>query len=179
MSVRQTCSYRSFARLALAAAIALCGCRQQTARPAADVNELVETLLPQKIVTQRSFTRPIDTDDDGAADAIDAVVIAQDAYGDPTKCLGTWHFELYTLRLASGDRLGERLAHWPVDMTEPDDAQVFWDRVSRFYRFTLELEASLPPGQYVLTVTLRTPTERNLFDEYRFDHEQSAYASRP
>jgi hypothetical protein len=171
---------RLFAILA-ASSILFAGCSDRPPVKAGDpqMDAFVEVMMPRSIEIQRYLTRPVDFSGSGEADGIEVVLSAEDADQDPVKCVGAFQFELYTQRKASGDPLGTRLAHWPVDLNSTQQMKKNWDRVSRFYRFPLEFDGKLPAGEYILTASLRTPTGESLFDQYGFTHDGSRIRRAP
>lgn len=157
----------------LLAALTSGGCAQQTGQPGPSDPELAaytRLMMPRKIEIQRYLTKPVSFARDGNPDGLEVILAAIDSFGDRTKLVGTLHFELYTLRMASGDRLGERLAFWPVEINSDETIVKHWDRLSRFYRFHLQLPSKpLKPGRYILTATLLYPGQDALASEYEFD----------
>jgi hypothetical protein len=130
----------------------------------------VELVLPQKVQVQKFLTRPVSFAGDGNPDGIEVVLAVLDAFDDPVKTAGTFHFELYSRRPSSGDPAGERLAFWEIRVDSRARVLEYWDRLSRFYRFPLRLEsAPLPPGSYFLEVRLVLPGGEKRFDEYVFE----------
>lgn len=152
----------------------LVGCQQPKATVSVDDPQLAKfmrLLMPAKIEIQHYLTKPYDFDGSGDSNGLEVVLTTSDAFGDPVKCLGTFHFELYTLRMASGDRLGKQVATWPIELDDEKSMLRYWDRLTHSYRFPLRLrEGVLPSGQYILNASLVTPTDENLFDSYEFTH---------
>lgn len=135
----------------------------------------VELVLPARIEIQRFLTKPVSFAGDGNADGLEVILAAYDAAGDLTKVVGTFHFELQTRRLS--DRIGTRVAFWPVEINSNKAMILYRDPLSRFYDFPLELDHKpLPAGQYVLTAWLQLPTGRRLVDEYEFNYDGSGAA---
>ncbi len=147
----------------------LSGCR--TSQPSGpSESTFVDLVMPRAIEVQ-SFTRPADLLGRGEPDSLEVFIETQDAGGDGTKTLGVFQFELHTRRYASGDRLGERVAYWRVELNDPETVDDHWDHLSRFYRFELALpEMSLRPGEYILTAQLEAPSGERLFDEYEMSY---------
>jgi hypothetical protein len=151
------------------------GCQEPRTDVGLDDPELaafVRLMMPAKIEIQHYLTKPYDFSGTGDADGLEAILAALDSFGDPIKCVGTFHWELYTMRMASGDKLGERVAFWPVTIDSDQTLIKYWHRYSRYYRFPLKLrEGKLRPGRYVLTARLVMPTGEKLVDEYEFTYE--------
>ncbi len=165
--------------LSVASAIVLLtGC--ENGGPRADLNDAqiaayLEYTLPKTIEIQRFLTKPVSHVGDGEADGLEVILGAYDATGDLTKVVGTFHFELETRRMS--DRIGSRVAFWPVEVHTPAAMQMYRDHLSRFYHFPLELDQKpLPPGQYLLRAWLILPTKpenKRLYSEYEFTYDGS------
>lgn len=173
---------RTIALAGVIAAIVTTGCQEQNRVIVADnpeVGAYLSLLLPRKVEIQRSLTRPQSFDGTGNENGVEVVLAVTDSFGDETKCVGTFNFELYQAREASGDRLGTRIGFWQLKVDSDASMREVWDRWSRFYRFRLKSdERILPPGRYVLTAQLIGPTGDKLFDEYAFAHGGSGATRR-
>lgn len=158
-----------FLGLAAAAAGGL-GCDQSRTYVQADSPEMaawVELVMPAHIQILE-WTKPVSLAGDGNPDAIETIVEARDSFDDLTKVVGTFQFELVTRRLS--DRMGTRVAFWPVEITTEEAMCMYRDPLSRFYHFPLQLEDRLAPGRYVLNVWLILPGGKRLADEYEFEY---------
>jgi hypothetical protein len=151
------------------------GCRDG-AEVQLDNSELatfVRLMMPKTIEIQHHLTKPFDFGGTGNADGLEVILATFDSLDDPVKCVGTFHFELHTMRMASGDKLGQRVAFWTVTIDSDKTLVQYWDRYSRYYCFRLKLSSgTLPPGRYVLSARLITPTGDKLFDDYEFAYER-------
>lgn len=160
--------------ISLGATLFSTGCQQPAASIQMEDPQLarfVQLLMPAKIEIQHYLTKPYDFDGSGNANGLEVIVATYDSFGDSVKCLGTFHFELYTMRMASGDKLGQEVANWPVEMDSEKTMMQYWDRLTHSFRFPLRLRSgALPPGQYILNARLLTPSKENLFDSYEFTH---------
>jgi hypothetical protein len=135
------------------------------------VQRYVELVMPRKIEIQRYLTKPASVPGSQKAGVMEVILASRDSQGDLTKSAGVFLFELFEQRMASGDRLGRRVDFWRIEVQSEADMQRFWDRLTRFHYFRLEVESGdLPPGSYVLTAQLETPGGVKLFDEYPFKH---------
>ncbi|MBL8880921.1 MAG: hypothetical protein JNG88_17545 [Phycisphaerales bacterium] len=135
-----------------------------------EIATYVRMMMPRRIDVQRGLTKPVSFAQNGNPDGLEVVLAAMDSRGAATKVCGTFHFELRERRAASGDEQGPRVAFWPVKIDTEETSDQFFDRLSRFYHFPLELEqAPLKPGRYILAVRLLTPTADTLFGEYEFE----------
>jgi len=141
----------------------------------ADLTAHLRLLLPRAVEVQRYLTQPVSFAGDGNADGIEAIVAAMDEFALPVKAVGTFQLEVHRTRIASADRLGQRLAQWKIDILSEKALAKYWDRYSRWFVFPLRLDTGvLEPGRYILTVRLHTPTGETLFDEYEFEHPGGA-----
>lgn len=182
MPVAASSAARMTARLvrarwaALWAGLMMCtcgGCNDARVNPdesAPEIAAYVQMMMPRRIDVQRFLTKPVSFAQNGNPDGLEVVLAAVDEHGDPQKICGTFHFELRERRTASGDEQGPRIAFWPVKIADEQASARFFDRLSRYYHFSLELESPpLKPGRYVLCVRLLTPTADTLFGEYEFE----------
>jgi hypothetical protein len=151
------------------------GCGQSGSQVQMDSPEVaayVQLVMPARIEIQPHWTKPVDFTGDGSADALEVILKAYDATGDLTKMVGTLHVELYTRRMASADRLAQRVAFWPVEFNSAESLTRHWDPLARFYFLQVKLaEAPLPVGRYILVARLQVPGQPRLEDEYEFTHE--------
>jgi hypothetical protein len=131
----------------------------------------VRLMMPKQIEVQHYLTKPVSFAGDGNADGLEVILAALDSFGDPIKVVGTFHFELNRVRLASANRLGERVAFWKLEINSKETFTEYWDHYSGWYVFPLQFDSGpLEPGRYILTVRLLSPTGETLFDEYQFEH---------
>lgn len=170
----RACRERRVSLVSFVLLLGLLGCRQSADVQLHENEELaafVQLMMPAKIEVQHFLTKPFDFSGSGNADGVEVILAALDSFGDPVKCVGTLHFELFTMRMASGDKLGERVAFWPVEIDSVERQMIYWQRFSRYYRFELRLsDRELAPGRYILTARLITPTDEKLFDTYEFSY---------
>lgn len=118
------------------------------------------------------FTKIRSFDDDVIPDGLEVSLRPLDAMSDPVKVYGTFIFELYRYRDASGNRAGQQLETWTQPIRTVDDQKRFWDRVTSTYIFQLTWEGGdFPPPnkKYLLTVSYQAPGEKRLFAEYPFE----------
>lgn len=165
---------RSSLALIVGACAALAGCQDRGANVSLDNPELeafVRLMMPARIEIQRFLTKPFDFEGTGDADGLEVILATLDSFDDPVKCVGTFHFELHTMRMASGDKLGKQIAFWPVTINSDKTLVQYWQRFSRFYRFPLKLSSgTLPKGRYILSARLITPTGEKLYDTYELTY---------
>ena len=162
--------------MAAGTVLAAAGCQTPTGGVRADdpaLSTCVQLLMPAKIEIQHYLTKPFDFDGGGDANGLEVILTTLDAFDDSVKCTGTFHFELHTMRMASGDRLGTQIAQWPVTIDSAKTLVQYWDRYARCYRFPLKLRSGkLSPGHYILSARLITPTNEKLYDTYEFTYGQ-------
>lgn len=167
---------RCWPLLLVGALLPAAGCQERGAGVQLDDPELsafVQLLMPAEIQIQHYLTKPFDFDGDGDADGLEVILTTLDSFGDAVKCTGTFHFDLHTMRMASGDRLGKRIAQWSVTIDSDKTLVEYWDRYARCYRFPLKRRGDkLAPGRYILSARLITPTDHKLYDTYEFAHGQ-------
>jgi len=136
------------------------------------MSAFIRLMMPAGVEIQHYLTKPFDFDNDGNADGIEAILEAHDSFGDPVKCVGTFNFELHTMRMASGDKVGRRIGFWSVKINSDRTLVEYWNRLTRSYRFPLQLsDGPLEPGRYIFSSRLITPTGDKLYDSYEFSHQ--------
>lgn len=115
------------------------------------------------------FTQSRDFDDKKGDDGIEIRVQPLDQFGDPTKAVGNWRFEVFKYRERSLERRSERLCHWYVQMTTPEQSQRYYDSIDRSYRFPLLWDTPIAPKTRVLIQATFYPPgghEKKLIAEY-------------
>jgi hypothetical protein len=133
------------------------GCTGAPATGPIDVPSPVNLLLPHAIRIH-PFTGLRGLDASGKVRGLEVRMEALDAYQDSTKAFGTFHFELYHFKPFSGDRKGERIETWEVDLMNPRENIIHWDPITRAYIFKLQLYRAVPAGQrLVLTASFDSP----------------------
>jgi len=136
-----------------------------------DQREMFALMLPAEIKIW-PFTKIKSFDDDQKPDGILAVIRPLDRFGDPAKAVGTFYFELWTHKKASGNRKGERLAFWERTIANEQEVNLYWTR-AQMYEFQLAWDPGLqtvkPAGKLVLTATYRPPWDQTMQDEYIID----------
>lgn len=156
------------AGIAILFCLGLAGCERRTdADPAACTpEEQLKLLLPAKIDVL-PFTKVKSWDDDQIPDGIEVVLRPLDSFGDQTKAVGCFRFELYTYRKADSDIRGQRVGFWEENLNTRNAQSLHWDKITRTYRFRLVWTGETPrPGKYVLEVTYLAPSGLRLVDTY-------------
>ena len=133
------------------------------------MGEQVEMILPRKIKVE-DFTKPASFDDDPIPDGLEVFLSLLDAFGDKTKAIGTFRFELYQFHKASADPRGKRLGLWEVDLSSVAAQEQHWEHLSRMYHFRLQWKGQqVKPGRYSLEVTYISPWGQRLATTYIVD----------
>jgi hypothetical protein len=90
-----------------------------------------------------------------------------DSFGDQTKAVGCFRFELYAFRKADSNPRSRRVGFWEEGLTTREAQCLHWDKITRTYRFRLAWTGEKPrPGKYVLDVTYVAPSGLRLTDTY-------------
>jgi hypothetical protein len=128
--------------------------------------EQLDLLLPTRIEVL-PFTKAKSWDNDQKLDGLEVVLRPLDSFGDQTKAIGLFRFELFLFEKASSDSRGPRIGFWEEDVTSREMLEIHWDRITRTYRFRLGwVGKQIPSGKYVLEVTYITPYGQRLSDTY-------------
>jgi len=167
---RYRCCTLVFCALAGLALTACTTTSSTTSGGDAQMAAYLKLVMPARVEIQRYLTRPVSHAGDGVADGLEVILAAYDSTGDLTKVIGTFHFELETRRLQ--DRIGRRVAFWPVEIKSGETMRMYRDHLSRYYHFPLQLDnRALQSGAYTLRVWLHLPTGERLLDEYEFAYD--------
>lgn len=130
-------------------------------------------LMPAKIDVL-PFTKPRSWDDDQIPDGIEVVLRPLDSFGDQTKAIGTFRFELYTFQKADAEPKGKRVGFWEENLCSREMQSLHWDKITRTYRFRLAWTGErIRPGRYVLEVTYLAPSGLRLTDTYIMEARMS------
>ena len=144
------------------------GCRSGE-RPLARSPDEAAMLGPASARLHRVFTRVRDWTGDGRADGVEVLLELRDAFGDPTKALGTAVFDVYAYRPAAPDPRGDRLAGpFEADLSTAESQREHYARTSRTYTFQLALP-TVGDGPYVVTASFQNEGGERLFDQMVLD----------
>ena len=138
--------------------------------PTKSARQQLKMLMPSQLEIL-PFTKPRSWDDDYIPDGIEVVLRPLDSFGDQTKAVGTFRFELYQFQKAHADPKGQRIALWKVDLISKKAQSLHWDKITRTYTFRLGWNADMPPfkpGKYVLEVTYISPWNERISADYIF-----------
>ena len=143
-----------------------CGCVGQ---------EFPERSVPK--VDSRQLLRPVDIKIHhstalvrrAAGDDFDGLSVAceaKDRFQDHVKALGTMRFELYSYARSQPANRGPRVGFWPdIRIDSIEAIQQYWDGIWGLYRFNLNWDKPLNPGErFVLEATLTTPEGEQFSD---------------
>ena len=132
----------------------------------AAASDQYDLLMPAQIEIL-PFSKPKSWDSDQIPDGVEVVLRPLDSFGDQTKAVGLFRFELYLFQKASSDPRGQRIGFWEENLMTRQSQLLHWDRITRTYRFRLSLAGqSVRPGKDVLEVTYLSPTGTRLGDNY-------------
>jgi len=141
-------------------ALAMSGC-ETSPMPAGDA-----AFVPVELKLHPVFTRPADWTGDGRLDGVEVLAELRDQFGDPSKGVGTFVFEIYSYRTDSPDPRGDRLVNpWIGAVDTVVSQRERWSRTSRGYSFLLTWPKVSLQGTYVLTASFSSGNERRLFDQ--------------
>jgi len=80
-----------------------------------------------------------------------------DQFGDPTKAVGSFRIEVFQYRVRSGEKKGDRLGHWVVNVLDVETNRKYYDPVDRCYVFPLLWDSPIEPGAQVVVQATYTP----------------------
>lgn len=159
---------RRLAALLCAAALVGCGVQPQGGRITDREPTGEGGVFVPEAIRIHPLTRIVDPGD-GSDMLIDAHVELFDAWGHPTKGLGSLRFELFR---SGGGGIGAApeagIVRAQVDLTDPDiNSTRYYDSATRTYRMLLEAPAEAGAGATMtLVATFVTTDNRRLRDEY-------------
>ena len=133
------------------------------------VPEPIDLLLPKKI-SIHSFSGRRWLDKDKRVRGVDVQVEVTDSYGGATKAFGTFRFEMYAYRSNNADPKGLQVTMWEIPVLDAKTNLVHWDGLTRKYRFRLQWDRPLAPGEpFILEAVFSSPFTERLFDERLFE----------
>ena len=156
----------------------LCGCAPAPAvRDAAAQRNLLALVMPSRIEIVEPFTQVKSFDDNRTPDGIELLLQAVNSLGNAGLMVaGDIRVELFEHVRASGDRKGQRLERWDVELSTEEHQRTHWNQVTQMYEFRLRVDPTVIPlaDQYVLVVTYNSPLGEHLTAECVIGHQPSA-----
>ena len=96
------------------------------------------------------FTRSKNFDETPGDDGLEIRLQPLDQFGDPTKAVGSYRIEVFTYRVRTGEKRGERLGHWFVPVLDAESNRKYYDAVDRSYVFPLLWDREIQAGASVI-----------------------------
>ncbi len=132
------------------------------------VPEPLHLLLPEAIRIH-PFTGTRTFDEQGGIKGIEVRIEALDAYGDPTKAFGDFHFALHAWQAGVADNRGKQLATWEEPLLTGQKNLLHWDSITRTYKFKLQWYKPIAVGsKFILTATFSSPFTERKFAQREF-----------
>jgi hypothetical protein len=145
-------------------ALAVSGCCTDPPVGEVQVPEPINLLLPREIRVH-PFTEIHRASGDRPA-GVDVRVEAVDSFGDTTKALGTFRFEVYTFRAGNTDPKGRQLAIWDIPVASGETNLLHWDSITRTYSFPLEWNVPIEgESRFVVVGVFTSPFTPRLMHE--------------
>ena len=126
--------------------------------------QLLSPIMADKIELVGPLTQPVSFDDDAIPDGLEAVLVARDKQGEPTKISGRLVFELYAHRPAAADPRGTQIQTWELALANDKDQETYWNHTTLMYEFKLQVDtATLPKGRkFVLLARYSDPWNEHM-----------------
>jgi len=133
--------------------------------------QLLTPIMADKIELVGPLTQPVSFDDDVIPDGLEAVLVARDAQGEPTKISGRLVFELYAHRPAAADPRGAQIQTWELALASDKDQESYWNHTTLMYEFKLQVDlAAMPKGRkFVLLARYSDPWNEHMEDQAIID----------
>jgi len=134
-------------------------------------HQLLSTIMADKIELVGPLTQPVSFDDDAIPDGLEAVLVARDKQGEPTKISGRLVFELYAYRPAAADPRGAQIQTWELALASEKDQETYWNHTTLMYEFKLQVDlAVMPQGRkFVLLARYSDPWNEHMEDQAVID----------
>ncbi len=132
---------------------------------------LLAPIMADKIELVGPLTQPVSFDDDAIPDGLEAVLVARDKQGEPTKISGRLVFELYAHRPATADPRGAQIQTWEMALASDKDQETYWNHTTLMYEFKLQVDlAAMPKGRkFVLLARYGDPWNEHMEDQAIID----------
>ena len=108
------------------------------------------TMFAPRSLVVGFFTRSKNFDEVPGDDGLEVRLQPLDAFGDPTKTVGSYRIEVFEYLRRTGEIRGRRLGHWFVAVLDEDSNRKYYDPVDRSYVFPLLWNSVLGPGSAVI-----------------------------
>ena len=108
------------------------------------------TMFAPRSLVVGFFTRSKNFDEVPGDDGLEVRLQPLDAFGDPTKAVGSYRIEVCEYLRRTGEKRGERLGHWFVAVLDEDSNRKYYDPVDRSYVFPLLWNSVIEPGAAVI-----------------------------
>ncbi len=133
--------------------------------------QLLSPIMADKIELVGPLTQPASFDDDAIPDGLEAVLVARDKQGEPTKISGRLVFELYSHRPAAADPRGAQIQTWELTLASDKDQESYWNHTTLMYEFKLQVDlAAMPRGRkFVLLARYSDPWNEHMEDQTIID----------
>jgi hypothetical protein len=133
--------------------------------------QLLSPIMADKIELVGPLTQPASFDDDIIPEGLEAVLVARDRQGEPTKISGQLVFELYAHRPAAADPRGPQIQTWELALAGDKDQATYWNHTTLMYEFKLQVDkANLPKGRkFVLLARYIDPWNEHMENQAIID----------
>ena len=133
--------------------------------------QLLSPIMADKIELVGPLTQPVSFDDDAIPDGLEAVLVARDKQGEPTKISGRIVFELYAYRPAAADPRGAQIQTWELALASEKDQKTYWNHTTLMYEFKLQVDlATMPQARkFVLLARYSDPWNEHMEDQAIID----------
>jgi len=108
------------------------------------------TMFAPRSLVVGFFTRSKNFDEVPGDDGLEVRLQPLDAFGDPTKAVGSYRIEVFAYRIHTSERRGGRLGHWFVSVLDEAANRMYYDPVDRSYVFPLLWDRAIEPGLAVI-----------------------------
>ncbi len=133
--------------------------------------QLLSPIMADEIEIVGPLTQPASFDDDAIPDGLEAVLVARDKQGEPTKISGRLVFELYAHRPAAADPKGAQIQTWELALAGDQDQQSYWNHTTLMYEFKLQVDLAAMPKRrkFVLLARYSDPWNEHMEDQAIID----------
>lgn len=150
--------------LAPIALLANCSAPQGPEYTVEERRQLLAPIMADKIELVGSLTQLASFDNDVIPDGLEAVLVARDKQGEPTKISGRLVFELYAHRPAAADPRGAQIRTWELALAGADDQETYWNHTTLMYEFPLRVDPAAVPKErkFVLLARYTDPWNEHM-----------------